>query len=241
MKIIEFDELDSTNLYVKKNIDTLEDKSIISASVQSNGYGRFERKWVDLGSENIYMTFVLKPSEKILEVYSNLTQYLSVCLCKQLEGFGLKPQIKWPNDVLVNDKKICGILAEAVIKSSKLKGIALGIGINLNASEKSLLEIDRPATSLNIELGENINKQKFIEDLANRFFEGYDAFLKEGFTSIKEDYEKFSLLTSHVSQIKISIFNTIKKGIFKGFDYNGNLIIVSTNGKTENINMGEII
>lgn len=241
MNILKFEEIDSTNLYVKKNIDSLDDKSIVSASVQTNGYGRFERKWVDLGSENVYMTFILKPSEQFIEVYSNLTQYLSVCLCKQLAEFGLSPQIKWPNDVLVNDKKICGILAESVIKSNKLKGIALGIGVNLNASGKSLLEIDRPATSLNIELGKNIDKQKFIKDLTNRFFECYDAFLSEGFTLIKEDYERFSLLNSQYSQIKISVFDKVKEGVFKGFDNNGNLILSSADGKTENINMGEII
>lgn len=239
MNIINFDELDSTNLYVKKNMDELEDKSLVSASVQTNGYGRFERKWVDLGSENIYMTFVLKPSDKMSEIYSNLTQYLSVCLCKQLEDFGLKPQIKWPNDVLVNDKKICGILAESVMKSDKLKGIALGIGINLNASGKSLLEIDRPATALNIELGKNIDKQKFMLDLANSFFEGYEEFLQGGFRLIKSDYcNRASFLNKN---LKISVFNKVKEGVVKNIGDNGNLILLSADGKAENINMGEII
>lgn len=260
MNIISFEKLDSTNKYAKQNIENLVDKTIISADVQTNGYGRFERRWVDLGTENIYMTFVLKPSDTLSPVHSNLTQYLSVCLCKQLEeiiahsmipltptlspcgrGRIIHPEIKWPNDVLLNGKKVCGILAETVIKGGKLKGIVLGIGVNLNASEKNLNEIDRPATSLNIELGRTVNKQEFMQKLVKNFFKNYDEFLEKGFEFIKDDYENFSLLTSHSSPLKIAVFNHIKEGMFNGFDNNGNLILLMPDGKVENINMGEIV
>lgn len=241
MNIISFEKLDSTNKYVKENMQDLVDKSVISANIQTNGYGRFERSWVDLGAENIYMTFVLKPSEELSETYANLTQYLSVVLCKQLEELNLNPKIKWPNDVLINGKKVCGILAETVIKGGKLKGIALGIGINLNASIDDLEIIDRPATSLNIELGEKINKQKFMNELVENFFKNYDEFLKTGFKFIKNDYENYSLFTIHYLPLKIAVFNTIKEGLFNGFDNNGNLILLMPDEKIENINMGEIV
>lgn len=240
MNILYFKKIDSTNKYAKHNIDVLPDKTIISADFQTNGYGRFERSWVDLGTENIYMTFVLKPSDKLSETYANLTQYLSVSLCKQLEELNLNPKIKWPNDVLLNNKKVCGILAETVIKGGKLKGIALGIGINLNASAKNLETIDRPATSLNIELNCPVNKQEFMEKLIENFFENYNEFLQKGFSLIKKEYENFSVLTS-CSHIKIAVFNTVKEGIFKGFDNNGNLILLKPDEKTETINMGEIV
>ena len=202
MNIISFEQLDSTNTYSKKNIETLADKTVISADFQTNGYGRFNRTWVDLGSENIYMTFVLKPSDKLSEVHANLTQYLSVILCKQFEAMGLSPQIKWPNDVLLNGKKVCGILAESIIKGNILKGIVLGIGVNLNASSENLNEIDRPATSVNIELGQMINKQEFMQKLVENFFSRYDEFLANGFVLIKDDYEKrASLILSEISYL----------------------------------------
>lgn len=242
MNIINFKKIDSTNKYAKENIENLADKTIISTDVQTNGYGRFERNWVDLGTENIYMTFVLKPSDDLKEVYANLTQYLSVCLCKQLEELNLSPQIKWPNDVLINDKKVCGILAETVIKGEKLKGIVLGIGINLKASQNDLSSIDRPATSLNLESGLNINKQEFMQSLIERFFKDYEEFLKIGFGFIKKDYEKYaSFSTLYAAPLKIAIFNTVKEGAFEGFDDNGNLILRMPDGHVENINMGEII
>lgn len=239
--ILNFETLDSTNTYAKKNIEILVDKAVVSANIQTNGYGRFDRSWVDLGEENIYMTIILKPSETFCEVYSNLTQYLSVCLCKQLEEMGMSPQIKWPNDVLLNGKKMCGILAETIFRSGKLKGIALGIGVNLNANIENLNKIDRPATSVNIELGQTVGKQEFMENLLEKFFTDYDEFLKKGFVYIKEDYEKRSILSNSKKEIKIAVFNKIKEGIFKGFDDDGTLILLMPDSTEEKINMGEIV
>lgn len=239
MNIINLKEVDSTNKYAKENIEKLGDKTIISTDMQTAGYGRFNRSWVDLGSENIYMTFVLKPSDEIRLEYSCLTQYLSVCLCKQLEKLGLTPKIKWPNDVLINEKKVCGILAEAVIKGGKLKGIVLGIGINLNAKSQNLAEIDRPATSLNLELGHVIEKPLFIVELIDIFFKDYDDFLKNGFNFIKQKYEDLSILQKSENLLNVAVFNKVKTGYFRGFDNNGNLILLTDNGEA-NLNMGEL-
>ncbi len=239
MNIIKFNKLDSTNKYAKENIDFIRDKTIISADVQTKGYGRFNRKWVDLGSDNIYMSFVLKPSNIFSEVYSNLTQYLSVCLCNLLEEYGLIPQIKWPNDVLVNNKKICGILAETVFCANTLKGIVLGIGINLNASLNYINQIDRPATAMNLELQEKIDKEIFINKLVNSFFLNYDKFLDAGFGLIKDDY--ISRLLFFKQDVKIAVFNILKSGLLSDIDDSGSLLLTLPDGSIEKINMGEII
>ena len=126
MEKIYLSEVDSTNLYAKSNLENLADKSIIHAAIQTAGRGRLQRTWVNLGEGNLFMSFVLKPSNSFNEIYSNLTQYLSVVLCYVLEEYGLKPQIKWPNDVLINGKKIAGILSETVMQGSNFKGLVLG-------------------------------------------------------------------------------------------------------------------
>ncbi|MDD3436509.1 MAG: biotin--[acetyl-CoA-carboxylase] ligase [Candidatus Gastranaerophilales bacterium] len=177
MNIIKFKKLNSTNKYAKENLEKLADRTIISAEIQTNGYGRFERPWIDLGGENIYMTFVLKPSKKFSQEHICLTILLADCLCEKLEEMGLKPEIKPPNDVLINGKKISGILAESITKGEKLKGIVLGIGINLNASPDNFDKIDKPVTSLNIELGKKINKEKFMQELIEIFFDDYNFWL----------------------------------------------------------------
>lgn len=248
MNIISFEELDSTNKYAKQNIDILADKTVVSTDIQTSGYGRFDRAWVDLGAENVYMTFVLKPSESILPVYSNLTQYLSLILCRQLEEMGLDPKIKWPNDILLSGKKVCGILAEAVVRGSTLRGIVLGVGINLNASADALNKIDRPATSLNLELNKSINKQEFIQKLVEGFFVDYEEFLKRGFSFIKEGYEAHSILKRGKGTrekgnevIKVSVFKDLKIGVFEGFDDDGTLLLLNLDGSIEKINMGELV
>ena len=114
MSIIKLKEVNSTNLYAKEHLSELADKTVIIADRQTNGRGRFDRVWVDLGGDNLFMSIVLKPSDKFLNVYPNLTQYLSVVVCKVLEHYGLQPNTKWPNDVLIKGKKISGILSETV-------------------------------------------------------------------------------------------------------------------------------
>lgn len=239
MNIISFEKLDSTNAYAKQNIEQLADKTVIETKVQTNGYGRFERSWVDLGEENIYMSIVLKSSDVLSNVHSNLTQYLSIILCRQLEKMGLSPQIKWPNDVLLNGKKVSGILAETIIKGGKLKGIVLGIGINLNAEHGNVAKIDRPATSLNLEVSRNIDKKEFLHSLLEDFFTDYDEFLEKGFIYIKEDYEKRASFLNQ--NLKIEVFKLVKEGFAKGIDENGALILLMPDGKIEKVNMGEII
>jgi len=239
MNIINFETLESTNTYAKSSIENLTDRTVISTNTQTAGRGRFTRSWVDLGSENIYMSIVLKPSDEFSEVYSNLTQYLSVTLCKQLEEIGLEPQIKWPNDVLLNDKKVCGILAETVFRGGKLKGIVLGIGINLNAKQEALDKIDRPATAVNIEVGAEINKEEFMLQLLEKFFLCYNNLLEKGFPLIKEDYVKRASFLNQ--ELEIAVFDKIRTGFSKDVDNNGALVLMKSNGEIETLNMGEII
>ena len=95
------------------------------------------------------------------------------------------------------------------------------------------------ATSVNIELGQMINKQEFMQKLVENFFAQYHEFLINGFVFIKEDYEKRASFLEQ--QLKIGVFNIIKEGFCKGVDDNGNLILLMPDGKIEKINMGEIV
>lgn len=126
MNIISLGEVNSTNLYAKQNLDSLEDKTVISASVQTSGRGRFNRAWIDLGQGNLFMTIVLKPSDTFKDVYANLTQYLSVILCKVLKEYGLVPSIKWPNDVLIGGKKSRAFFPKRSCRDILLKGLFWG-------------------------------------------------------------------------------------------------------------------
>lgn len=191
MKLKYLEEINSTNSYCKNNILNLEDRTIVYTFFQTSGRGRFARQWVNLGKDNLYLSIVLKPSSVLMPVYSNLTQYTSLILAQTFMESGVSPKIKWPNDILIDSKKISGILAETVFKNGELNGIIIGVGINLNADAKDFLQIDKPVTSLNLELNKAVDKIEFFERFINKFFDSYDLFLKEGFMFIKPKYEQF--------------------------------------------------
>ena len=161
VKVIQLEEVDSTNSYGKKHIDEFEDKTAIITKKQTSGRGRLNRSWVDLGEENLFLSIILKPSETFNEIYPNLTQYLSVTLCKVIESYGIQTQIKWPNDVYVNGKKICGILLESVSTISGIECLVLGIGININQKAFNK-EIEDKATSLCIETNKIFDLEMLI-------------------------------------------------------------------------------
>lgn len=238
MSEIFLEEVDSTNLYAKSNLDSLEDRTVIYAARQTSGRGRLSRTWIDLGFDNLFLSFVLKPSDSFNEIYSNITQYLSVVLCKIFECYGLEPQIKWPNDVLINSKKIAGILSETVMQGSSFNGLVLGVGVNLNSTFEALNNIDKPATALNLEVGRQIDIEVFKNRIVNMFFEHYDDFLNEGFEFIKKDY------ISHASfldeEICVQIFNKKNKGIAKSITDKGELIL-NTDGKDLVLTIGDIL
>lgn len=239
MKKIHLDEITSTNTYAKENSDTLEDKSIIYTDRQTAGRGRFERKWVDLGSRNLYMTIFLRLGPEFRESYSNLTQYLSLVNCKTLEEYGVIPKIKWPNDTLVNNKKISGILSEAIFSGNRLKAIILGIGVNLNANVKDVRAIpDRVATALNIETSQDIDRDEFLDKLVSNFFKGYDNFIKNGFESIKKDYIDHSVLIGE--KITIQVLNKKINGIYKTINNDGTIKLLTQKGE-ENFSIGDIL
>ena len=96
MNLFYFKTLDSTNLFAKKNIEKFNDKSVIYCDIQTNGRGRFDRKWLSNRKDNIFLSFILKPQEKnILKLpLTNLTQYLCVVLAKVIETYNVLTQIK---------------------------------------------------------------------------------------------------------------------------------------------------
>ena len=141
MNFLYLEEIDSTNRYAKEGVNDIKDMTVVYTYKQTDGRGRLQRKWSYAGEDNIYASIVLKPSGVMKDVYSNLTQLLCVVLAKVFEGYGIEPKIKWPNDIRVNEKKISGILAEAVTsQTGVLNGIVLGFGVNLNV-QKEFLDI----------------------------------------------------------------------------------------------------
>lgn len=239
MNLFYLEEIDSTNKYAKEHIQNLSDKTVVYTFNQTNGRGRLERKWSYLGKDNIYASVVLKPSEEMREVYSNLTQYLCVVLAQTFEEYGVEPKIKWPNDIQINSKKISGILAEGVIEKGKLEGLVLGFGINLNTKKELLDKIDQPATSLNIETSKTIDKEIFLKKLLERFCLRYDKFIETGFLLIKEEYlKRAGFLNKNIS---VKVFDRTISGIAKDITDSGALKLIDNNNQEHILLIGDIV
>ena len=182
--IITLEEVHSTNSYALENILSFDDKTVIFSPHQSLGRGRYNRKWISDNTENLYISFILKPENISNYPFANLTQYLSVILCDLLkQEFNLNPQIKWPNDILINGYKISGILAESYMENNRIKAIVLGLGLNVNLNQETIEKIDQKATSLYVLLNKNFNVENILNKLCDKFFQKYDDFINNTWNS----------------------------------------------------------
>ncbi len=238
--IITLDKVSSTNSYALENISNLADRTVIYTPHQTSGRGRYNRVWVSDDSENIYVSFVLKPEEIDNFPFVNLTQYLSIILCRFLENeFSLTPSIKWPNDILIDGYKISGILAESFMQKNELKGVVLGLGLNVNLKKETIEKIDQKAVSLFTLTGCKYAPKVLLEKICNMFFKDYDAFISEGFKLIQEEYiKKCSFLGKNIT---IKGFDSKKEYFAEDIDENGFLITKDNFGKKNKIITGDVL
>jgi len=239
-KILEFDELESTNMFALCNAENAQDRTIITANRQTKGRGRLSRKWLGDNSGNVYMSVILKPKDFNSYPAINVTQYMSVVVSRVLkEYYGITSEIKWPNDILVDGAKIAGILAETSIKNSRVNAIVLGLGLNVNMPLSVISKIDKKATSLKVLSGREFDVQACIKHIADEFFKDYDEFIKQGFSFIRDEYiEKSCFLNK-----KIKIDNSLKNGEYfiSSVDENGMLVAVDENKVEQTLISGDLI
>lgn len=239
MNYLYLEEIDSTNKFSKSEIKNIEDFTVVYTYKQTSGRGRLQRKWSYTGEDNIYASIVLKPSSEYKEVYSNLTQLLCVVLAEVFEEYGVEPKIKWPNDIKVNGKKISGILAEGVNNGKYLEGLVLGFGVNLNTKIEILSKIDQPATSLNIETGEFIDKEVFLKKVTEKFCLYYNRFIEEGFLLIRDDYLRRAEFLN--KEVAVKVFDKTYSGIAEDVTPNGALKLRDKNNQEHILLIGDIL
>ena len=182
--VLNFTELNSTNTYLKEHFAQLSDKTIVTADTQTAGRGRFNRPWISQKG-GLYFSILLKPSKT--NFIANLTQLMALSICQAVEDLGLKPTIKWPNDVQLNGKKLCGILSEVVTDSNGVACVVLGTGINI--AQDDLSHVGQPAISLK-QAGLFVDKETMLTFVLNHFWPSYENVLENGFSSLREEYKK---------------------------------------------------
>ncbi|MCB1117482.1 MAG: biotin--[acetyl-CoA-carboxylase] ligase [Chlamydiia bacterium] len=181
---IELPIIDSTNTWAKEHSDELHPDPLIciTANSQTSGRGRYKRTWQSPPDTNLYATFCFYLPPTFTAAH-NLAQVLSISTIRVLKKLGLKPKIKWPNDILLNGKKCAGMLCEI---SQPLAIIGIGLNINMQSCD----EIDQPATSLIIESGQEFSILAIRNQLAEQFLDDLNLYLKSGFDPFFHEYEQ---------------------------------------------------
>jgi BirA family transcriptional regulator, biotin operon repressor / biotin---[acetyl-CoA-carboxylase] ligase len=239
-RIYEFAELDSTNRYACTHLRELFDGDVIHALVQHAGRGRWERNWISDQPGNLCLSLILKPAGDPAKLpLAGLAQLLALSTCRVLESHGPKPMLKWPNDILVDGRKIAGILAESIVQGPNFLGLVLGIGVNLNLKASALAKIDQPATALNQLLGRAVDVDAFRNALLEDFFARRHKFLATGFPLIEAEYRQRCPFLGQA--ITVSNPQEQISGIARDLTPSGELELELPGGERRQLAYGEIV
>ncbi len=240
-QIIVKEETDSTNDDLwRLGEQEAEEGLVVMAEMQKKGKGRRGRQWVSPAGRNLYLSVLLRPPLVPVEA-SLITLMAAVQICKTMEEmFQLPPRIKWPNDVLLEGKKIAGILAEMHAEQDRIHFLILGIGININMTPDMFPSaIQYPATSLQIVLGRPVARVEFTRKLLEGLDKGYDEFLKGGASSIRREWLRYCAHTT--GMIEVNTIKGVKRGRFSGLDEDGAMILIVSKNRKEKIRAGDVI
>ena len=231
-EIITFDTLDSTSTYIKENYRNLNHYVVVRAFHQSKGRGRLGRSWKD-SKGSLMFSILIKDEldETKLNLFPLLTG-LSVHLA--LKANGVNTSIKWPNDIMLNSKKVSGMIVESICEE-KVEAVISGIGINVN-NRFFVDEIKDKATSLKLEIFKEYDEDKLLNDFLEVFFKEYEKFKNGDYSFLDIVRDNFYLLDK---EVYLNYYNEDIKGIVKGIDDRG-MIIIESNSKLLHLNSGEV-
>jgi BirA family biotin operon repressor/biotin-[acetyl-CoA-carboxylase] ligase len=234
-----FETIDSTNTKAKQLADNgASHGTLVVANTQSSGKGRRGRAWESPQNTGIFMTLVLKPDMNPSKA-SMLTLVMALAAAKACnEITKASCYIKWPNDIVLNQKKICGILTEMSAEMDYINHIVIGIGINANM-DAFPEEISEKATSMKIENGEKIKRAELINKIMIHFEEEYEVFMK--LQSLDAQVDSYNCFMVNQNR-EVVIMEPSKEftGIARGINEKGELIVESEDGHMEEIYAGEV-
>lgn len=194
----------STNQDAKAACDA-PDGSVFLAEVQTAGRGRLGRSWESPAGCGIWMSILLKPDCPPEEI-AKLTPIAGLVICRVLRMRGIDAGIKWPNDIIIDEKKVCGIMTELCRDSEGRYCAVVGIGINVNFRTFPE-ELSDKATSLLLATGKEIDREQLLQEIFSLFEVYYQQFLNESFQTFQMEYEKNCLTIGREVQV-ISVQET---------------------------------
>ncbi len=230
-----FNELDSTSAFLKRGRFFLRNFTFVSSDYQTDGHGRLGRSWVSPKGENLLFSVLIK-DKKLVQNFSSLSLCSAVSILKTLQELNIPNlSIKWPNDVYIDGKKVCGILLESVSDNNKLSSVIIGIGLNVN-TQNFVGEFLAQPTSISLQTGKSYD----IKTLRKTVFRS----LKRDLIKLRKGNSDCLRIARENNYLKDKcVFAEIdgKKTQIKVLDIaDDNSLIIELDGKTQKIYSGEI-
>ncbi len=240
--IMSYKKVDSTNDVVYDLAENgIGEGAVAVSEEQTKGKGRHGRQWLSPPHGGVYFSCVLRPEIAPTEI-AKITLLAAVAVARSIRDVtGASAMIKWPNDILVNDKKVCGILTEMKAEQDAVDFVVVGIGINVNTPLKYL---PKGASSLIAEIGgrageEKLSRIEVVRNVLEKLEEEYLKLKKHGFKPIIEDWKHFSAMIG--SRVKVTLPNRTFEGLVHNLDSSGELVIRRDTGVLEKISSGDVV
>lgn len=233
-----FDELDSTNLYSKKN--DLDSDTLVITGNQTSGRGRLNHRWFSSPYKNLTFTLVkeieIEPSNAhIINFYTSVILFSAIK--NLIIGNDFEIFLKWPNDIILNGKKIAGVLTETNDTSAKRKKFFIGVGVNINQNVFPE-ELNEKATSLLIETDIIYEPDMVLKKIIEYFYEFYELLNMP--EEIIHVWRQFAFPAGKSVSFRVSEENEIKRAIIYGYDKLGAILLKNQSGEVQKHYSGEI-
>jgi BirA family biotin operon repressor/biotin-[acetyl-CoA-carboxylase] ligase len=233
-----FRELPSTNdRAFQLALEGAPEGTVVVADRQTRGRGRMNRVWISPPERNVYLSVVLRP-DVAPERAPQLSIVAGVAAAEALRTYSPAAGLKWPNDVLIGNRKVCGILAEMRVSAGRLDFVILGIGINVNLlPEECPPEIAGTATSLRAETGRFVSRPEVIERLIHALEAAYRTYLQDGFPPSRERWLAMTDMAG--GRVRIVSGEGAYEGRMIGLDDAGALLLEEETGAVRAVMAGD--
>ena len=235
-----FEETTSKNDVMEKLArDGVKEGAVVFAESQTKGRGRLGRKWISPERKGLWFSVLLRPDLRPQEA-TQLTVASATALRRAIAAeTGLQPEIKWPNDILIDGKKVAGILTELSAEVDRVKHIILGMGVDVNQDASELpLELRKTATSLKIERGEMISRAELAVAILRALDEDYARICGGKFTAVADEWESHCATIG--KNVTVLIGDRKIRGRAESLDDDGALLVRTEHGHLERIIGGDV-
>lgn len=234
-----YDTVNSTNLRAKLDADNgAPEGALVVADMQTAGRGRRGRTWSSPAGLNVYFTLILKP-QYVPDKASMVTLVMALAVAEGIrETCGVEAGIKWPNDIVANGKKVCGILTEMSVERDFIHHVVIGVGINVGLQEFAP-ELAATATSLQAECGRKVPKATLVANIMKAFEKHYEVFRgKADLSGLIGCYNE--MLVNRDREVRVLDPKGEYNGIARGINEVGELLVELPDGRVEKVYAGEV-